>query len=39
MKMPELGGSENETKANKIIGKMYFNSKICVLLIYNIPVM
>ena len=26
--MPELGGSENETKAKKSIGKMYFKSKI-----------
>ncbi len=26
--MPELGGSENETKAKKSIGKMYFKSKV-----------
>ncbi len=26
--MPEVGGSENETKAKKSIGKMYFKSKV-----------
>jgi len=26
--MPEPGGSENETKAKKSIGKMYFKSKV-----------
>ena len=26
--MPELGGSENETKAKRSIGKMYFKSKV-----------
>ena len=28
IKMPEVGCSENETKAKKSIGRMYFKSKV-----------